>query len=821
MTIIHSPPIFYADIIVPLALPRTLTWSIPFDFQELVKIGIRVEVALRNKRYAGIVQSLHQRKPEAFDPKPILNVLDSEPILHQEQLNLWKWMSDYYLCSEGEVMTAALPAHFKLSSETILVFNEEAGDDFTLLDDQEYLVAEALQIRKELRLSEVQQLLDQTQVYPVVKRLIEKQICRVWESLKESYVVKKEAYVTLSPEYLQEDKLSALLNNWTRAPKQMELLLSFLHLQKTEGEVTKSALLKKSGASDAQLKALAEKGVVQVLYKAIDRIRSLPMKMALDFTLSAKQQEAFEAIRSAFEKNTVCLLHGVTGSGKTQIYIKLIEEAILRGQQVLYLLPEIALTAQIIRRLEQQFGGYIGIYHSKFSQNERVEIWHKIRTGQLRAVVGARSALFLPFQSLGLIICDEEHDGSYKQQQPAPRYQARDSAIYYATQLKARILLGSGTPSLETYYQAIRGNYGLVELKERYGAGALPSMEVVDTKPLYKIAKEKVIFSPSLLEAIQQSADAGRQVILFQNRRGHTPHHVCSTCGWIPHCRHCDVSLTYHKFKNRLQCHYCGTLYPLVESCEACGSSEFMKLNFGTERVEEQLQELFPSLRIARMDYDTVSGKTAHDQLIRQFEAHKIDVLVGTQMVVKGLDFEQVNLVGILDADGLMNLPGFRVNERAFQLMEQVSGRAGRKDAMGKVLIQAGQTGHPVLSFVKAHDYQRFYDFELEGRRKFSYPPFTRLIQVICKHRDKPQADAAIQFFHNQLQPQFGNYLVGPAAPSIDRIRNQYLMELLIKLPREGGVIKSCKQAVLIAEMKLKQMAGLKNVVVVMDVDPF
>ncbi|MBU6158067.1 MAG: DEAD/DEAH box helicase, partial [Bacteroidetes bacterium] len=492
MTIIHTLPIFYADIIIPLALPRTLTWSVPEHLKAQVKAGIRVEVALRNKSYAGIVKSVHHKKPDAFDPKPILNVLDTEPVVHAEQLSLWKWMADYYLCSEGEVMAAALPAHFKLSSETILVFNEEAGDDFSALDDQEFLVAEALQIRKELRLPEVQQLLDQAQVYPVVKRLIEKQICRVWESLKESYTIKKEAYVVLNPAYSAEEKLSELLNNWARAPKQLELLLSFLHLQKTEGEVAKSSLLKKSGASDAQLKGLAEKGIVQVQYKAVDRLHTLPLKMSLDFTLSEKQQQALDDIHRSFEKNTVCLLHGVTGSGKTQLYSKLIEETILRGQQVLYLLPEIALTAQIIRRLEQQFGGYIGIYHSKFSQNERIEIWHKIRTGQLRAVVGARSALFLPFQSLGLIICDEEHDGSYKQQQPSPRYQARDTAIYYATQLKAHVLLGSGTPSLESYYHATQGKYGWVAIKERYGAGQLPTMEVVDTKPLYKLAKEKV-----------------------------------------------------------------------------------------------------------------------------------------------------------------------------------------------------------------------------------------------------------------------------------------------------------------------------------------
>lgn len=577
----------YADIIIPLALPRTYTWRIPDHFQSVIQIGVRVEVELKKKRYAGIVRSIHSNKPDSFDPKDILNVLDTGPVIYSSQLQLWTWISRYYMCSEGEVMAAALPAHFKLSSESILIFNEEAGEDFTGLDEEEYLVAEALQIRKELKLPEVQQILDMSHVYPVVKRLIEKQICYVWESLKETYTVKKETYVALHPDYLHEDKLADLLNNWSRAPKQMELLLSYLHLIKTEGEVTKSALLKKSSASDAQLKGLVEKGVLLLEKRSVDRLKTLPQQIDIDFKLSDQQQTALDQIRTQLNTHTVCLLHGVTGSGKTQIYIKLIEEAIQKGQQALYLLPEIALTSQIIRRLHKHFGGYIGIYHSKFSQNERVEIWNNIKTGKLRVVLGARSALFLPFKELGLIICDEEHDSSYKQQQPAPRYHARDAAIYYATQLKAKVVLGSGTPAIETYYQATTGKYGLVTLSERYGAGMLPPIEIVDTKPLYKETKEKVILSPLLKENIQQSMNAQRQVILFQNRRGHTPHHVCSVCGWIPHCRHCDVSLTYHKFKNKLQCHYCGTLYPVTHACEACGSHDFMKLNFGTERVEE------------------------------------------------------------------------------------------------------------------------------------------------------------------------------------------------------------------------------------------
>jgi primosomal protein N' (replication factor Y) len=513
-------------------------------------------------------------------------------------------------------------------------------------------------------------------------------------------------------------------------------------------------------------------------------------------------------------------LHGVTGSGKTQIYIKLIEEIIKEGKQALYLLPEIALTGQIIRRLQKHFGGYIGIYHSKFSQNERVEIWNQIKTGKMRVVLGARSALFLPFKELGLIICDEEHDPSFKQQQPAPRYHARDAAIYYASQLNTKVLLGSGTPSIESYHHAKNNKYGLIELNERYGAGTLPQIQLVDTKALYKETKEKVILSPALKSAIEKSLAQGRQIILFQNRRGHTPHHICSACGWIPHCRHCDVSLTYHKFKNKLQCHYCGTVYPVIQTCEACGSHDFMKINFGTELVEEQIQEAFPQARVARMDYDSVSGKTAHDQLIQQFEQHKIDILVGTQMVVKGLDFEKVNLVGILDADSLLSFAGFRVNERAFQLMEQVSGRAGRKDADGLVLIQVAQTGHPVLKFVQEHNYKSFFDFELHARKQFDYPPFTRIIHIVCKHRDKNAVNEAIRFMEEALRSVYGKYLVGPAEPVINRIRNQYLMELIVKLPRDSKLIADCKNTIYQISAAMHQQERIKNALIIIDVDP-
>jgi primosomal protein N' (replication factor Y) len=810
----------YAEVIIPSALPKNYTWSVPAHLQESVRPGCRAEVNLgKAKKYAGIVKKLHHDKPELFETKDILNVLDTEPVVLEEQLKLWEWLASYYMCSEGEVMAAALPAHFRLSSETILVFNEEYGDNFSALDHDEYIVAEALLIKKELDLSEVQQLLDSPNAWPVINRLINKKVCHVWEALKQTYSPKKETYIVLNPEYSNEDKLSDLLNKWTRAPKQMELLLSYLHLIKTEGEVTKTALLKKSGASEAQLKGLVEKNILKTEKRVVDRIKYLPKSVTIDFELTEVQQKAFETIKEKLANKDVCLLHGVTSSGKTNIYIKLIEEYIRQGQQVLYMLPEIALTSQVIRRLQKHFGGYIGIYHSKFSQNERVEIWNKVKSGELRVVLGARSSVFLPFQNPGLVICDEEHDTSYKQQEPAPRYNGRDAAIYFASLFGAKTLLGSGTPSVESYYNASTNKYALVELLQRYGDLKLPPVEFIDTRKIIQKDKSKIILSPPLVEAVNEVISKNKQVILFQNRRGYAPYSVCSVCGWIPQCKYCDVSLTFHKLTNKLVCHYCGTNYPPVHSCAACGSDKFVQRNFGTEKIEEQLQETFPDARVARMDIDTVKGKNAHDVLIQQFEQKRIDILVGTQMVVKGLDFDNVDLVGILDADGILHFADFRVNERAFQLIEQVSGRAGRKEETGKVLVQTSQPQHPVLQLVQQHDYKTFFKLELESRKQFAYPPFSRIIHLTFKHKLKEVVERAAYHYTNALKNKYGNYLVGPAEPVIGRLRNQYLMELLIKLPRDGKTINLCKKDLQEQAAIMHQDKSYRSVTVVADVD--
>jgi primosomal protein N' (replication factor Y) len=809
----------YAEIIIPLALPKNYTWAIPTELAEGVMIGMRVEVMLgANKRYAGIIKHILSEKPAGFNPKPILGVLDDEPIVYPAQLALWEWMAGYYMCTEGEVMQAAVPSHLKISSESIFILNEGAAVDGHQLSDAEYIVSEALQIKKQLSLIEIQKLLDKKSVYPVINKLIQKGICSVEETMHDKYTIKVENLLHLHPDYHSEAALEQLLNDWTRAPKQLALLLAFLHVQKTEGQVQQKALIEKSGAAHAQLKALIDKSILVVEKRKIDR---LAVDESLGNTnlhhLSAAQQLAYDSMVEQMKTHSVNLLHGVTGSGKTQIYAALIEHAIHSNQQALYMLPEIALTAQMIRRLKQYFGGKIAIYHSKFNPNERVEIWNKVKSGEIKIVLGARSALFLPYKNLSLVIIDEEHDASYKQQDPAPRYQARDTAIYYANQLGAKVVLGSATPSIETYYNAMQNKFGYYHLKERFSEGALPQMEIVDTK---KQNEQSAILTPQLLEAIKATVANNKQVILFQNKRGYAPYMICETCGWIPHCKQCDVSLTLHKGKNVLSCHYCGTAYPVVHTCEACGKQSFKQKSFGTEQIEEKLALALPHLRIARMDLDNIKGKNEHDHLIQQFERREIDVLVGTQMVVKGLDFEHVDLVGIVDADSLLNFNQYRVNERAFQMMEQVSGRAGRKNDQGKVIVQLSQTNHPVVGFVKEHDYVAFYDFEINNRKHFAYPPFSRLMSILFKHKENHIAEEAANHFLKSLDASIQKTVMGPAQPIINRIRNKYIWELCVKITKQPQQLQIAKKQLLHFIQLIAVHPRYKSVQIIIDIDP-
>jgi primosomal protein N' (replication factor Y) len=638
--------------------------------------------------------------------------------------------------------------------------------------------------------------------------------------LQDKYKPKTEIFIQLQTPYTNESELEKLLNQWSKAPKQLELLLAYLHFAKTNGEVIQSELLKKSGASAAQLKALIDKGVLVAKKKIVNRIKELPKNIQINFKLSDAQNAALHQIKTIWHQKQVCLLHGVTASGKTQLYFQLIKEAIETGKQVLYVLPEIALTPQIIRRLQDSLGGYVAVYHSKFNANEGVEIWNKVKDGESAVIIGARSSVLLPFNNLGLIIVDEEQDSSFKQQYPAPRYHARDAAIYLGTLTNAKVLLGSATPSVETYYNCQTEKYGLVELLQRFGDAAMPSIEIVDIKKSPGKQKGKVAISEKLMQQLQQTIQQKKQANLFQNRTGYSPYLMCQTCGWIPQCKHCAVTLTYHKAKNTLICHYCGTYYPVIQTCMACGSHQFIQKKFGTEKIEELPIEALPNAQIARIDLDAVRGKHDHDKLIQQFEQHKIDVLVGTQMVVKGLDFENVQLVGIIDADSILSFTDFRVNERAFQLMEQVSGRSGRKDGKGLVLIQVNNTQHPVLNFIKNHEFKALYDFELESRKIYHYPPFSRLIKIIFKHKNRNIAEDAAVKFQQLLSAKFKPYIKGPSIPVIERIRNLYIWGLLIKLPKNNTLVQQCKQAIIINMNNLKAQQPFKSIQIVIE-DPY
>lgn len=808
----------WAEVILPLALPTVYTYALPEMLLSHAEPGKRVEVVLgNNKKYAGIIKSIINVQP-AYKTKEIISILDDTPLIHPTQLKLWEWISRYYMCSEGEVMIAALPAHFKLSSETILVYNEDAGDNFTHLNDDEFIVAEGLLIKKQLSVSDVQALLQNKRVYQVVKSLLDKKICFAWEKIEEKYRPKIEKSVSLHEKYQDDTAMEQLLNNWKGAPRQLDLLLAFIHLKRTEGEVSQIALLKKSGATAAQLKGLAEKEILHISSRAINRLRHQSPAINIDYTLSLAQQQALISIQSTFNTRQVCLLHAVTGSGKTHIYINLIAEFLAKGKQVLYLLPEIALTTQIVRRLQKHFGGYLSVYHSKFNDQEKVEIWNRVRSGEARLILGARSALFLPFIDLGFVVVDEEHDASYKQHDRAPRYNARDAAIFYSSMFDAKILLGSATPSIESFYNATHEKYGLVELNERFGNIRLPAIEIINTRQVAQ--KGKVIISPQLHQAIDETVNAGNQVILFQNRRGYNPYLICASCGFIPKCIHCDVSLTLHKHSNKMHCHYCGSTYPKMLTCIACGSNNWLEKNFGTEKIEELVEEEFPRFRVARMDIDSVKGKYAHDLLIQQFEKLDIDILVGTQMVVKGLDFEKLQLVAVLDADSLMSFADFRVNERAFQLMEQVSGRAGRKFEQGKVIIQAIQIQHPVLEMVQEHNYQKLVDYELPNRQQFGYPPFTRLIKLTLRHKIPELLNKASGSLAAGLNTSLKGMVIGPATPPVGRIRGQYLSEILIKLPRGGGRNRFFKLAIQNHINLLLAEKQFRSVQVITDVDP-
>lgn len=816
----------YAEVILPLSLHINYTYGIPKELFSSVSVGKRVEIQFgQRKIYAAIVKRIHQEKPGEYTIKPILSVLDEAAIVTATQLKFWEWMAGYYLCAEGDVMNAALPGGFKMESESSLQLHPAFDGNYSLLSDKEYLVAEALHIQKELTIAAIGKILQQKSVYGVVQSLLQKNVVKVKEQLLERYKPKMETFIRINPFYEKDNQLRPIFDDLEkRAPKQLALLMAYTHLSNLQGtryqEILKSELLEKAKSDNAALQALLKKNILLQHQKETGRINDMEAA-PFSFELTAAQQAAWQNCKLQSVEKNVTLLHGVTGSGKTNIYIRLMEEALAAGRQVLYLLPEIALTTQMIQRLRGQFGKKIGIYHSRFSQQERVEIWNKLLNGDYQVVLGARSALFLPFVNLGLVIVDEEHDSSYKQNDPAPRYNGRDAAILLSNLHQAKTFLGSATPSLETYYHATSGKFGLVELNERYAGLEMPEIVLADVKDARKKKQLYAHFTASLLDELKATVEKKEQAILFQNRRGYAPYMECDTCGWTAICPNCDVHLTYHKFQHELKCHYCGHRKNSYAQCPACGSSQLKITGFGTEKIEDDLKLLLPGVAIARLDYDAVKGKNGYQKIIGEFERNKTQVLVGTQMVTKGLDFENVSLVGILNADQLISYADFRSAERGFQVMSQVSGRPGRKNKRGRVIIQTGNINNALLPFIINHDYRGFYTEEIRHRQKFQYPPFTRLIQLTFRHKDKKIVWEAAQVVAGALHKELQKKLLGPAEPPVARIKNQYLVRILIKLERSGALIQHTKKRISEELRRLEEVSKYRSVYVVTDVDPY
>lgn len=809
----------YVDVILPLSFSKPLTYGVPIEWQGKVAIGMRVEVPLgRNKSYSGIVFQIHDEKPDSYQVKGIRRIIDETPIVSEVQLKLWSWVANYYLCNLGDVMQVALPAYLKLMNDSYISWNETMTLEAKTLSDEGYMIADALSIKKKITIQEFREILDHKNITKVLDELLSQGLITITDTLEERFKPKVEKRIQLSATFQEEKALHLLLDSLTKATKQLAIV--FKYLEHTSGKVDMpvSSLLKAADASMAQVNALVDKGVFVITEHVIGRLKALPKQSDVSLDLNDAQLKAVKDIQSLWKRQDVVLLKGVTGSGKTMVYISLIQSAIASGAQVLLLLPEIALTTHIVSRLSIYFGEALGVYHSRFSENERVEIWNHVQEGKYRVILGPRSALWLPFQKLAFIIIDEEHDASFKQYDPAPRFHARDTAIMYAHFKGAKVLLGSATPSIESYYNAQSGKYGLVKLNSRYQDVALPTVEIVPAK--HYIPALSTILTKPLLDNIAATIAQGKQVILFQNKRGYAPFVLCGSCGWIPKCRQCDVSLTYHKHTDKLHCHYCGNTYHRITLCEQCGSNAVTARQFGTERIEEELQRIFQEVKIARLDIDAVKGKNSYANIIDNFERGKIQILVGTQMVVKGLDFTNVALVGVLSADSLLSFPDFRINERGFQMLVQVAGRAGRKQDTGKVIIQAQKTDHPVLYWVVHHDYEAFYQHEIDTRRTFAYPPFARMIKISARHLKEETALKGMHAFVQQMMPIPDMVIKGPAPALVSRVKNQYIFEVWIQLGRSATTLHEVKAKILEAIAYAKSIRGLSSVYFYADVDP-
>jgi primosomal protein N' (replication factor Y) len=815
---------YFIDVILPLALPQNFTYRVSEAEFEYLQVGMRVAVPFgKSKMYTGLVVVLHQNEPLLYEAKEIHQIIDQIPLINTYQLQHWEWIASYFMCTLGEVYRCAVPSAFLLESETVISATAFSSATEAQLTDEEFLVVEALKSQAVLKIHEIAKITNKKNVVPVLQSLLQKQVIAINEEITETYTPKTIRYIRLAERYQEEDQLIGLLDSVQKALKQKEVLLHFFQLQaKSSSPISLKQLTEASGASMAVIKSLIDKDIFEDFYLQTDRVSFAAKEGENKLQLSEAQAQAFHSIESEFAKQDIVLLHGVTGSGKTEIYIKLIETVLQQGKQIVFLVPEIALTTQLVSRLSAYFGNKVAVFHSKYSNNERVEVWNQVvaQSEKAQIVIGARSAMFLPFSNLGLVLVDEEHEQTFKQQDPAPRYHARDAAIVLAKSHQAKVLLGSATPSLESYYNAEKGKYGKVVLNERFGNATLPSIELVDLKDAYFRKKMTGHFSAALIEAISNTLAEDKQVILFQNRRGFSPIITCDTCGHVPHCIQCDVSLTYHKQKNQLRCHYCGFSMANPTSCHACSSSHLSTKGFGTEQIQQELQLLFPETKIGRMDQDTTSGKYGFENLLDKFKNKEISILVGTQMLAKGLDFDQVSLVGIMNADALLYHPDFRAFERSFQLMTQVAGRSGRSNALGKVMIQTYTPQHPIIQYVCRNDYAGMYTEQIKEREVFQYPPFFKLIKITLKHRDYEKLKQGSMWLYQLAKQHLALPVLGPEEPVISRIRNEYLRVILIKIPAQSSLLGTKKTVQKMLD-SFERVGQFKAIKVALNVDHY
>ena len=817
----------FAEVILPLPLYSTFTYSVPDSLKNL-SIGCRVLVPFgRKKFYTAIVAMIHGIKPEGYEVKEIISMLDEYPIVKHPQLKLWDWISKYYLCSTGDVYKAAVPSGLKVESETFVGADSDFEETESCeLNEREKIILNLVASRNRVQLTELANATGFRNIEAIVSRMIEKGAVYVAERVVDNYRPLTETCVALNLERGDNDGLHHFFDLAARSKKQEALLLAFLDishwLRKGDiTEVTKKNLLERAQASQAVLTGAVNKGIFKIYKKEVNRFANLGFANDELPKLSEEQSRAKSEILEAFKSHAVTLLHGVTSSGKTSIYMHLIDEVLKLGRQALYLVPEIALTTQLTQRLQRVFGDKLLIYHSKFSDNERVDIWKRLlRSNEPCVVIGVRSAVFLPYSALGLVIVDEEHDTSYKQQDPAPRYNGRNVAIVLAQMHGAKTLLGSATPAIESYYNASQGKYGLVSLLSRYENIKLPQVEIVDTREARKKKEMNGTFSGRLIALCRESIKAGEQAILFQNRRGYAPMVSCKQCGWVPKCENCDVSLTYHKYQHTLSCHYCGFTITLPDLCPACKQPSIEVFGYGTERIEDDIDAIFPDTKILRMDLDTTRNKNSYERIIDDFSSHKTNILVGTQMVTKGLDFDGVSIVGILNADALISFPDFRASERAFNMMEQVAGRAGRAHKQGTVLVQTTRPTHPIVEFVKNHNYQEFFNYELSERQQYNFPPFTRIVNVYLKHRNEDTLTEVSVRYSNMLREVFGNRVFGPEPPMVARVQSLYIRQVMLKFENAASMAKVKVILRNIYEQLVATDSRMKSTILYYDVDP-